>query len=413
MARLEAERLVERRVADAVNRAATVRDDLRRARNELSSSLLQLDELRVDELSRAAAGVVDAEGTPPEAMDCPYQGLAAFQRGDADWFFGREPIVASIVAKLASSSLIGVIGASGSGKSSIVRAGVLPALAGDSLPGSSSWLSVVVNPGSDPLAALAAQLCSVESILPQSDMVARLHSGGLAAVGEELIASRPGLTRLLVVIDQFEEIFTTAADDVAVEFMDLLVTAAESAHISVVIVLRADFYGHCSAHPGFASELQDSQILVGPMSRSELHRAITAPARVVGLVLEPGVVDAIMYDADDEPGLLPLVSTALLETFQRRRGRSLTLTAYAEAGGVRGAIARLADDVYAAVDDDGRAEIRRVLLRLASPGDETGDVRRRVLLLRNRRLRTRQGDCRYLGNSTSGHDRRSVRGGRS
>ena len=367
------------RLAEAIQRTEAVRDDLRLVREELSLSLRQIDQMRFDEASDSDA-TVEPDGTPPAFVPCPYQGLTPFQAEDSKWFFGREPLIASIVARLTSSSFVGVIGASGSGKSSLVRAGLLPALANGALPTSADWLTVPISPGRDPMTALANGLCRIAPGVPERDMAARLRLQGLASTADELVTAEPATTRVLLVIDQFEEIFTRAPVDEADTFMDALVAAAASPKVLVVIAIRADFYGHCAANSGLATLLQDSQILVGPMSRAELHRAITGPARAVGLVIEPGLADSVVQDAGDEPGLLPLVSTALLETWERRRGRSLTLAGYYEAGGVRGAIGRLADDMYESLDESGRLEVRRILLRLASPGTGGDDFRRRVPL---------------------------------
>ena len=378
IARARAERFIERRVVDAVQRAELVRGDMRVVREELSTSLRELGELRLDPAWQTDGGVVDPEGTPPKEVPCPYQGLTAFQAEHSEWYYGREPLVAELAAKLASASFVGVVGASGSGKSSLVRAGLLPSLASGSLPDSASWLPVTISPGSEPMAALADGLSSIVSGVSLATMEERLRHEGLARTAAGVIEAHEQSTRLLLVIDQFEEIFTAATDEDTLLFMDTVASAVPQ--IAVVIALRADFYGQCGAHPALASMLQDSQLLVGPMTRAELYRAITAPARAAGLVIEPGLPDAIIFDASDEPGLLPLVSTALLETWKRRRGRSLTLAGYADAGGVQGAIAHLAEDVYASLDDDGCREIRRIFMRLASPGEDRGEFRRRVPL---------------------------------
>jgi len=379
MARVQAERFVERRVVDSVQRVEAVRDDLRLVREELSLNLRQLDELRTTDADETRATPIDPDGTPPAVVACPYQGLAAFQAEHADWFFGREPLVAEVIAKLASSSFVGLVGSSGSGKSSLARAGILPALARGALPGSETWLRVIVSPGGDPYGALAEALSELAEGAAAADVVQRVRAHGVAGTAAALLHDC-GAGRLVLFVDQFEELFTSSTKEVAAGFIGDLVSAANSADVVVVVSLRADFYGECAIDPEFAALLQDSQVLVGPMSRAELHRAVSAPAQAVGLFVEPGLADTIVHDAGDEPGLLPLVSTALLETWERRRGRSLTLSGYAEAGGVRGAIGRLAEDTFESLDEEGRIAARRTMLRLADSNEHGDDFRRRVLI---------------------------------
>jgi WD40 repeat protein/class 3 adenylate cyclase/energy-coupling factor transporter ATP-binding protein EcfA2 len=388
--------LVEKKLAQKVGRAArraqSARLDLRGVREELVAGVLELQRVRdrpggqgPDAQGHAGllAAEVEPDGTPPVPTDQPYKGLIRFEAEDAGLFCGREQLVAQLVARLVATRFVAVVGPSGSGKSSLVRAGLLPALAAGALPGSDTWVPVVLAPGAEPLAALAARLAPH---LPGADPAAlagRLEadSGALDQAAAEALAGQPEAARLLLVVDQFEEAFTTCRDETARRrFVDLLVTAAEAreGRCIVALALRADFYGRCTAHPQLATELADSQVLVGPMSDEELRRAVVEPARRVGCVVEPGLPETILQDVAAEPGALPLVSTALLETWERRRGRSLTRTAYAETGGVRGAVARLADGVYDGFDPAEQATARAVFLRLTEPGEGADDLRRRA-----------------------------------
>jgi WD40 repeat protein/class 3 adenylate cyclase/energy-coupling factor transporter ATP-binding protein EcfA2 len=388
--------LVEKQLAQKVGRAArrarSARLDLRGVREELVAGVLELQQVRdrpggpgPDAEGHAGLLTVEVEpdGTPPVPTPVPYKGLVRFEAGDAGLFFGRERLVAQLVARLVTARFLAVVGASGSGKSSLVRAGLLPTLAAGALPGSEHWAPLVLAPGSEPLAALAGRLAP---LLPGADppaLAARLAAGpgSLDQLAAEALAGRPAEARLLLVVDQFEEVFTACRDDRARRaFVDLLVTAAgaRDGRCVVAVALRADFYGRCAAHPGLAAELADSQVLVGPMTDQELRRAVLEPARRVGCVVEPGLPETILEDVAAEPGALPLVSTALLETWERRRGRSLTLTGYAETGGVRGAVARLADGVYDAFDPAEQATARAVFLRLTEPGEGADDLRRRA-----------------------------------
>lgn len=334
------------RVEEAIHRADGLRADLRLQREEITLGLRQLEQLR--EPSPTGSQSVEPDGTPPADVPCPYKGLVPFQPEDAEDFCGRELLVAELVARVASNRFVAVVGPSGSGKSSVVRAGLVPALARDALPGSVSWVPVVIMPGVDPRDAVDTALASI-----------------------------PDGARAVLVVDQAEQLWTLATEDDRRRVLDRLVAlAADEVGTIVVVVLRADHYGRAADHEAFAGLVADSQVLVGPMTSSELRSAVERPAAAAGLVLEPGLVQAIVDDSSGQPGVLPLVSTALLETWQRRRGRSLTLAGHAEAGGVRGAIAHLADSAYGDLDPPRREAARRVLLRMASPGAGGDDVAR-------------------------------------
>ena len=265
--------------------------------------------------------------TPRPATECPYPGLLPFQRGDRELFFGREDVADELLGRLRDGGFVAVVGSSGSGKSSVLRAGVLPAFG----PGE------VMTPGEHP---------SVPDV------------GGL------------------LVVDQFEELFTLCDDeDSRTRFIDGLL-AREG---PVAIALRADFYGSCATHARLAAAVARDQVLLGPMSAEELRRAITEPARTAGLRVEGGLVDVLVAEVAGEPGALPLLAHALHATWERRDGRRLTLDGYHETGGVRGAIASTADRVLDGLDEPDRELARSVLLRLVEPG-ETVDTRRRAAL---------------------------------
>ena len=310
------------RVAGAsAGRAAMERGELRAAEADLSGDLLALRTL--DERGRVYSGGED--GAPLPAV-CPFLGLATFDAAHAEYFFGRERLVAELVARLVGSPLLAVVGPSGSGKSSAVRAGLLPALASGVLPGSEGWSRALMRPGVHPLAAL-------ERVLPE---------GGGEAV---------------FVVDQFEEVFTACRDeDERTEFLEALVALAEDRdrRVQVVVAMRADFYGRCATYDRLARLVGANQVLVGPMRRDELRRAIVEPARRVGLRVEPSLTDALIVDVLDEPGGLPLLSAALLEQWRERDGRVMRRAAYERTGGVRGAVGRLAEATYARLSEPER-----------------------------------------------------------
>jgi WD40 repeat protein/DNA-binding SARP family transcriptional activator len=332
----------------SAGRAAAERDELRAAEAELSGDLLALR--TVDELGRLYSS--ERDGTPLPAV-CPFLGLATFEAAHAEYFFGRERLVAELVTRLVGSPLLAVVGPSGSGKSSTLRAGLLPALASGVLPGSEGWAQAVMRPGEHPLATL-------DRMLPES--------------GE----------RALLVVDQFEEVFTVCRDEPKrTDFLDGLVALAEDGgrRVQVVVAVRADFYGHCAAYDGLARLVGANQVLVGPMRRDELRRAIVEPARRVGLRVEASLTDALIVDVLDEPGGLPLLSAALLEQWRERDGHVMRRAAYEHTGGVRGAVGRLAEATYARLSEPERVAAKRILVRLADAGDEGAKfVRRRIPL---------------------------------
>jgi WD40 repeat protein len=327
------------------------------------------------------------EPVPPEpAPDarCPYLGLTTFQPEDADRFFGRERLVAELLGRVGERDVLVVIGPSGSGKSSLVRAGLLPAAALDPVEGSGTeWL--VMTPGERPLEELAYRV-PLRAGLGDTELLRRLEDDprALRTALRELLDGRPGTTRLLLVIDQFEEIFTLCRDEAErSRFVAALVSLLDATdrRLALVLAIRADFYGHCAAYPDLVARMQDDQVLVGAMSPDELRAAIERPAAAAGFELEAGLADLVVEDAASEPGALPLVSHALVETWRRRRGRSLTVAGYLEAGGVRGAIAKTAESLFSeGFGPDERAIARDILLRLTELGDTTEPTRRRARL---------------------------------
>jgi WD40 repeat protein/DNA-binding SARP family transcriptional activator len=285
---------------------------------------------------------------------CPYKGLARFEAVDAEFFFGREPIVAEAVAHLVERRFLALVGPSGSGKSSCLRAGILPALASGAIPGSDRWPSALMRPGVHPLETLRRA----------------------APSGDER-------GRSVLAVDQFEEVFTACADDdERTAFFDELTGAAldPDGGRTIIVAIRADLYGRCATHRALASMLASGQILIGPMAGAELRLAIERPADLVGLTVEPGLTDTLVGDTLGQPGALPLLSTALLELWTHRRDRTLLLDEYRRAGGVEGAVARSAEEAFGRLDDDGQAAAKRILLRLASSDDGAEVVRRRAQL---------------------------------
>ncbi|GLW89636.1 hypothetical protein Aglo03_04520 [Actinokineospora globicatena] len=307
------------------------------------------------------AGPVD----PPLDGPTPYVGLAAYQPEDAERFHGRERVVEQLLDRVGRQRFVALFGASGAGKSSLLRAGLVP-----------RWQAaepdrhvVLFTPGPHPLDEAAARLASPTG-LARHDLV-RVASTHL-----------PGNAELLLVVDQFEEVFTLCLDDTErARFVELLLTAARTpdGRCRVVLGVRADFYAHCTRYPDLVDALEDAQVAVGPMTNDELRQAIVRPAVDAGFVLEGALVAELLAQSAGNAGALPLLSHALLETWYRRRGNTLTLAGFHAAGGIDGALARSAESAFACLSPGARQSARALFLRLTALGDGTADTKRRVV----------------------------------
>ena len=432
------------------------------------------------------AAMLDADQVPV-SPECPYPGLAPFGSQDASRFFGREQLTAVLLTRLAeqltSPALLMVLGPSGSGKSSLLRAGLLSAIAAGGLPirESNSWPLDLMTPGRRPLLELATRVAALAGIpagglnadldadparitaairqallvqarRAQFDRSGQQATASLADAGTTLHdVDRPGAgnpgspaladasygpgtvpPRLVLIVDQFEEVFTQCTDERERRaFIHALCAAAGATGSAgppledggrprkpvdsrdgpalVIVGLRADFYARSATYPDLVPYLQDRQVLVGPMDQIGLRAAIEGPAASAGLVVDAGLVEVLladlgvhpgpagpMADAPDgqpletasadvpaasstyEAGRLPLLAYALQQTWQHREGRRLTVAAYRATGGIDQAVARAADAVYEGLDSEGQQATRRLLLRLVNLGEGIADTRRRV-----------------------------------
>jgi WD40 repeat protein len=320
---------------------------------------------------------------PSQDGPAPYLGLATFEPEDAPRFFGRHWLIEELCGRLASHSLLAVFGASGSGKSSLLRAGVLPALQAGEASGAAKWRPVLFTPGGRPLEELAFQVANLTGVpaIPLHVALTGERSGARLAVRQALAAVPSQTDRVLIVVDQFEEVFTLCSDArERSRFLDCLLAATDSPrrHVRVVLGIRADFYSRCAEYPPLVAALRDRQVLVGPMDEADLRQVISQPAVQAGLSVEPSLVETILAEADGQPGVLPLVSHALLETWNRRVSGTLTLTGYREAGGVREAVAQTAEHIHERLGSRDRRLLREIFLRLTTLGEGTEDTRRRV-----------------------------------
>jgi hypothetical protein len=343
-----------------------------------------------------------ASAEPPPTTDdraddrCPFMGLPAYGLDDADLFFGREQATLELMQKLRQSCFLAVVGPSGSGKSSLVNAGLAHALvtgaplADGSLPiaGVARECVYVVKPGSHPIEKLAAEVAG-ESAAAMDELVERMKRdpGALRKEFTRRLQRDAGRdARVLIVVNQGEELFTRDRQPDSAErraFVDNLLALVEpdaspDNAILVVITLRADFYAHFAHYPGLWKLLENHQHNVAPMSRDELRAAITKPAERLGYALVPMLVEQLLDDVGEAPGPLPLLSHALQETWRRREGRRLTLKGYLDVGRVRGALAQTAESVYLGLSPEERAIAQRIFVRLVAVGDGEQDTRRRA-----------------------------------
>jgi serine/threonine protein kinase/formylglycine-generating enzyme required for sulfatase activity/energy-coupling factor transporter ATP-binding protein EcfA2 len=315
----------------------------------------------------------------------PYKGLLAFRAADSQDFFGRENLVKLLLKRWNETGdynrFLAVVGPSGSGKSSLVKAGLIPALGRGELTGSEKWFIAEMLPGAHPLEELEVALTRVAAN-PSSSLHEHLRrdSRGLVRIAGILLPDDE--TELVLVIDQFEEVFTHLDNEAErMHFLDLLYTAvtAPRSRIRVVITLRADFYDRPLHYPQFGELVRTRLETILPLSSEELERAIVRPAERMGVTFEPGLVAAIIGDVNYQPGALPLLQYALTELFERRKGRLLLREAYQAIGGTVGALAQRAETIYLSLSEGDKELTQQIFLRLVTLGEGTEDARRRTL----------------------------------
>lgn len=316
----------------------------------------------------------------------PFKGLRAFNESDAENFFGRETLVQQLLARLGEggelSRFLAVIGPSGSGKSSVVRAGLIPALRRGGLPGSENWFIVDMLPGKHPFEELEASLLRVAVNPPQS-LLAQLKDGnrGLLRAVHRILPADSSV-ELVLVIDQFEEMFTLVEDEAErALLLESLANAVmdERSRLRVIVTLRADFTDKPLRYVDFGEMMNHRFEFILPLTADEVERAVAGPAQRVGLKLEKGLVSTIIREAGNQPGTLPLLQYALSELFEKREGRTLTNKAYREIGGVLGALGRSAESIFKNLNEAEQSASRQLFLRLVTLGEGTEDTRRRVL----------------------------------
>jgi energy-coupling factor transporter ATP-binding protein EcfA2 len=319
------------------------------------------------------------------ATICPYRGLLYFREEDAPFFFGREAAVQKLAEAIKKQTFLTVVGASGSGKSSLVRAGLIPSLRRDR---ETEWEVAVFVPGDQPLNALTAALIPLlEPTITETDRLVEMGKlAGHLAVGsvrlrdvvKRILEKQPGTDRLLVVIDQWEEIYTLTQDAVIRRrFIDELLDATEKEMVSVLFTLRGDFVDKALGYRPLSDRLQGAQINLGPMNATELAQTISQPAVQMGLNFETGLSARILADVGEEPGTLPLLEFVLRRVWDERSDGQLLHAAYEKMGGLQGAIADRAEHVFNSFTPEEQKSATHLMLQLVHPGDGAVDTRRR------------------------------------
>ncbi|HEV3344184.1 MAG TPA: TIR domain-containing protein [Pirellulales bacterium] len=359
-----------------------------------------LDEDAFRILERAIRGLPPGPDQPATITECPYRGLEFFDVQHAPLYFGRAAITDWLLSALRGTlsaqgptRFLAIIGASGSGKSSLARAGLLAALKNGGIDGSADWLTTICRPGPGPLESLAKSLSETDGVKLGQGLTANLiqdlkkalldrpnalHQTALGSLGD----AQPE-RRLAVLVDQFEELFAVCRDDAERQaFIGNLLYAARVAQGQTVILLtmRADFYGKCASHPELAAAISEHQFLVGPLSAHELREAIERPAQLAGCEIEPGLVELLVDDVLHQPGALPLLQYGLLRMWKRpeRIGRRITTDDYRAVGQLNGIIEKRVEVVFHRFTEPQQELCRRLFLRLTEPGEGTEDTKRRV-----------------------------------
>jgi tetratricopeptide (TPR) repeat protein len=322
------------------------------------------------------------------ASICPYRGLLHFREEDAPFFFGREASIDKLMDAVQRQYFVAVVSASGSGKSSVVRAGLVPRLRSDRR---TAWETVILVPTDQPLKALARALISllepamdeVNRLAEASKLAEHFRSGTISLydIVERILEKHSGTNRVLIVVDQFEELYTLTSDQEARRhFLDELLAASSRAgsKVNIVLTVRGDFVGKALAYRPLSDRLQDSQINLGPMTREELECAIRKPAQKIQLEFESGLVRRILNDVGDEPGNLPLLEFVLKELWNKRRGHVLLNETYDAIGGLQGAVATKADEILKGLSRAEQRILQRVFLRIVRPSEGSEDTRRRA-----------------------------------
>lgn len=342
------------------------------------------DDLR-KALSIEGGALLDQMVSEPPELKNPYKGLHPFYEADEEDFFGREVLVEQLIDRLKANKgevrFLALVGPSGSGKSSVIRAGLVPALRSGAVAGSENWYVIQMLPGAHPLEELETALLRI-AVNPPDRLLHQMREDERGLVRAIKRSLPDDDSELLLFIDQFEEVFTLVENESERSHFLRSITAAvrgKRSRVRVVVTLRADFYDRPLLYPEFGELLHTHMETVMPLSPAELERAISGPADRVGVSLESGLISEIVTDVSDEPGALPLLQYALTELFENREDGQLTSQAYRAVGGVAGALGRSAEREYVELDEPGKDAAKQLFLRLVTVGESAEETRRRVL----------------------------------
>lgn len=330
------------------------------------------------------AAIVEAVGAevapaPRRVRRNPFKGLAPFEEADHADFYGRDDLTETLVDHVGRFGLVAVVGASGSGKSSLVRAGLVSELRRGAIPGSDEWAIITMKPGLDPFEEF---LIALRPVAVGEVGVASGGGGNELRRAIEMALGGPK-ARCLLVVDQFEEMFSSAIDEsVRERFIDALAGLASdpAGRSRVVVTIRADFADRPLGHPRLGDQLARGSLLVAPMPPDQIEEVIRRPAARVGVHVEPGLIAEIARDVAASPAALPLLQYVLTELFERRTEDRLTVQAYRQLGGVRAVLERQAERTYTALGPDTRQAARQLFLRMVQLGDRGEETRRRLPL---------------------------------
>ncbi len=356
------------------------------------------DETAFRNLERAIRGLPKGQDQPAHFKECPYRGLEFFDVQHAPLFFGRDAITDWLQSALRGTlsaqgptRFLAIIGTSGSGKSSLARAGLLASLKNSGIDTSADWLITICRPGPSPLESLSDALRQTDGVIFGQGLTANLNEqmnealrarpSTLHQITRSSLGDAQPARRLVVLVDQFEELFTVCRDDAERQaFISNLLYAARVAQGQTIVLLtmRADFYGNCATHPELAAAISEYQFLVGPLTADELREAIERPAQLAGCEFEPGLVELLVDDVQRQPGALRLLQYGLQRMWNLHRGRQLTTADYRNFGQLNGILEQRAEEVFSEFTEQQQELCRLLFLRLTEPGEGTEDTKRRV-----------------------------------
>lgn len=383
--------LIRRQLNDPLPSVHSIRTDLPRRIDEiLARATAKAPDDRYSTVAALVSdlvGVLDESSTQYKTMpspltdtpDNPYLGLQAFDETHEAQFHGRSALITELAEALSAQPFVAVVGPSGSGKSSVVRAGLIPALRRGAITDSDDWLMTTMIPGSNPVDSLEVALLRVAVNPPASLQEQLREPGGLLRAIRRVLPSDD--SNLLIVIDQLEELFTMNDPDEQQQFLTELAHAitAPDSPVRVVATLRADHYDVPLRHPSFADLTTKGTVTVRPMTPTELEQVIVSPARSVGVDVEPALVAELIAGIIERPAALPLLQFALTEAFERRTAGVMMATTHDQLGGLTGAVAARADRIVESGSVADQIQARLIFGRLVTLGDGVEDTRRRAL----------------------------------